>query len=89
MSRETTPREARSLEAALYDDAGRPIPITKIEIDLDHEQGAFVWTVHGPAGPLATAEGERDESPGMIRSTAVLVDAMLGALPDQAGAGLG
>jgi hypothetical protein len=73
--------EDESLEAALYDAVGRPLPITKIEIEpLPHGEG-FRWSLHSRGRQIYSTTGTPFEIRAAMDSCAILIESELGLPP--------
>lgn len=67
------------LEAALYDQAGVPVPISKIAIEPLDE--GFRWTLYSGSRQIFSTEGTMFEIHSAMECTAVLVETELGLPP--------
>ena len=70
---------SEDLESALYDDAGVPVPITKISIEPLKE--GFRWTLYSGPRRIFSTEGTMFEVRSAMECTAVLVESELGLPP--------
>ena len=69
----------QDLEAALYDDTGEPVPITKISIEPLKE--GFRWTLYSGLRQIFSTEGTMFDIRCAMEATAVLVEIELGLPP--------
>jgi hypothetical protein len=70
---------SKDLESALYDDAGVPVPITKISIEPLKE--GFRWTLYSGPRQIFSTDGTIFEIRSAMESTAILVETELGLPP--------
>lgn len=73
--------EDRELEAALYDDAGEPLPITKIEIEPLPAQEAFRWSLYSGSRRIYSTEGTALDVRAALEGAIILVESALGLPP--------
>jgi len=74
-----TQPSSRDLEAALYDPAGRPVPVTKISIEPLKE--GFRWTLYSGPRRIFSTVGTMFEVRSAMECTAILVESELGLPP--------
>lgn len=72
-----------SIEKALTDDVGNPIPVTRIELEVLGKQ--FRWTLWNESKRLFSVTCPPDQVPGCLRSTQVLLETHLNQPPQTQG----
>ncbi|MCE9553897.1 MAG: hypothetical protein K8T91_11055 [Planctomycetes bacterium] len=77
----------QDLEAALYDQTGEPVPITRIAIEPLNE--GFRWTLYSGPRQIFLTEGTIFDIRSAMEATAILVESELGLPPPLAAYGEG